>query len=302
MSIGGKVKGIILAAGLGTRLYPITKCISKQMLPIYNKPMIYYPLSILMFGGIKEILIITSNLEGESFKKLLGDGSSLGLKISYLVQKEPKGIAEAFIIGEDFIKDDTVCLVLGDNIFYGNEMPELVRSAIADVESERQRAVVFGYPVKNPKSYGVAVTNKLGIVTDIQEKPNNPMSDCAVTGLYMYDNTCISRSKSLKPSKRGEVEITDLNKSYVNDGVLKLEMLGRGHAWFDTGTFESFYEASNFVRSVENRQGLMISNVHEIAFRYNYIEKHQLQAFINTCGNNDYRHYLERLIDSRRKK
>ena len=291
------MKGIILAAGLGTRLYPITKCISKQLLPIYNKPMIYYPLSILMFGGIKEILIITSDHESESFKKLLGDGSSLGLQISYLIQKEPKGIAEAFIIGEDFIKDDSVCLVLGDNIFYGNEMPDLVKGVIANVESGRESAVVFGYPVKNPKSYGVAVTNKTGMVTDIQEKPDNPSSDCAVTGLYMYDNTCVDRAKSLKPSKRGEIEITDLNKLYMKDGKLKLEMLGRGHAWFDTGTFESFYEASSFVRSVENRQGLMISNVHEIAYRFGYITRKSLDIFIKSCGKNDYKDYLQKLIE-----
>ena len=289
------MKGIILAAGMGTRLYPITSCISKQLLPIYNKPMIYYPLSVLMFGGIKDILIITNPSEINSFKKLLGDGSSLGLKIQYDIQKKPRGIAEALIIGESFIDNDSVCLILGDNIFYGNEMPELIRSVIKDVETGTSSAVVFGYPVKNPESYGVAIHDKLGHVIDIQEKPESPKSDCAVTGLYVYDNTCIERSKNLKPSNRNELEITDLNKSYLKERLLKIEMLGRGHAWFDTGTFESFYEASNFVRSVENRQGLMISNIHEIAYRLNFISTEDLQKFVDKCGKNMYRDYLEKI-------
>ncbi len=289
------MKGIILAAGLGTRLYPMTGCISKQLLPIYNKPMIYYPMSILMFGGIRDILIVTSPDDVNNFKKLLGDGSSVGLNIEYKTQETPRGIADAFLIAEDFIGEDTACLILGDNIFYGNEMPEVIKETIQSVESGVNNAVVFGYPVKDPSRYGVAYTDKNGIITDIQEKPENPKSDCAVTGLYIYDNTCINRAKLLKSSDRGELEITDLNKSYVSDGNIRLEMLGRGHAWFDTGTFESFYEASSFVRSVENRQGLMISNIHEIAYRFGYIGKKKLQEFIESCGENDYKNYLKKL-------
>lgn len=290
------MKGIILAAGLGTRLYPITSCISKQLLPIYNKPMIYYPLSILMLGGIKDILIITNPHDADSFKKLLGDGSSLGLKIQYDIQKEPRGIADALIIGESFIQSDSVCLLLGDNIFYGHEMPELLKNVVNNVETGKSSAVVFGYPVKNPRRYGVAVCDKSGYVLDIQEKPDNPKSDCAVTGLYMYDNTCVRRSKELELSGRGELEITDLNKLYLEEKILNIEMLGRGHAWFDTGTFESFYEASNFVRSVENRQGLMISNVHEIAFRCGYITRDELLSFVEKCGENTYKEYLIKVL------
>ena len=296
------MKGVILAAGKGTRLYPITSCISKQLLPIYNKPMIYYPLSVLMFAGIKNVLIVTSSNDQKFFKRLLGDGNSLGISIEYEIQKESRGIADALLVAENFIGKDTVCLLLGDNIFYGNELPELVKKSKQMVESNKSKAVVFGFPVKEPGRYGVADYDMDGYVTHLEEKPENPSTDCAVTGMYMYDNSCIAKTKKLKPSKRNELEITDLNKIYLKNKELKIELLGRGHAWFDTGTFESFYEASNFVRSIENRQGLMISNIHEIAFRCNYITKYQLQSFIDMCGNNDDKYYLEKLIDSRRKK
>jgi glucose-1-phosphate thymidylyltransferase len=290
------MKGVILAAGKGTRLYPITSCISKQLLPIYNKPMIYYPLSVLMFAGIKEVLIVTSEKDKKFFKRLFSDGDSIGISIRYEVQKEPKGIADALLVAEDFIGDDNVCLVLGDNIFYGNEMPDLLRKSKKSIVEKEAKAIVFGYPVKNPEHYGVAEYNKEGYVTHLEEKPSQPRTDCAVTGIYMYDNTCIDKIKTLNPSKRNELEITDLNKKYLEKNELKIELLGRGHAWFDTGTFESFYESSNFVRSVENRQGLMIANIHEIAYRCKYITPEKLKKFIDQCGNNDYRNYLEKLL------
>ena len=255
-----------------------------------------------MFAGIKNVLIVTSSNDQKFFKRLLGDGNSLGISIEYEIQKESRGIADALLVAENFIGKDTVCLLLGDNIFYGNELPELVKKSKQVVESNKSKAVVFGFPVKEPGRYGVADYDMDGYVTHLEEKPENPSTDCAVTGMYMYDNSCIAKTKKLKPSKRNELEITDLNKIYLKNKELKIELLGRGHAWFDTGTFESFYEASNFVRSIENRQGLMISNIHEIAFRCNYITKYQLQSFIDMCGNNDYKYYLEKLIDSRRKK
>jgi len=266
------------------------------LLPIYNKPMIYYPLSVLMFAGIKEVLIITSANDQKFFKRLLGTGNSLGISIEYEIQKEPKGIADALLVAENFIGSGTVCLLLGDNIFYGNELPELVKKSKQMVESNKSKAVVFGFPVKEPHRYGVADYDMDGYVTHLEEKPKSPRTDCAVTGMYMYDNSCIAKTKKLKPSKRNELEITDLNKLYLKNKELKIELLGRGHAWFDTGTFESFFESSNFVRSVENRQGLMISNIHEIAYRKNYISKDQLRYFILKCGDNDYKKYLEKLI------
>jgi glucose-1-phosphate thymidylyltransferase len=294
------MKGIILAGGSGTRLFPITKCISKQLLPIYNKPMIYYPLSVLMLLGIKEVLIISDSKNIKNFSKLLEDGKDIGIKIEYNIQDEPNGIAEAILIGEKFIGKDPVCLALGDNIFYGNDLADHLMMGADDIVTGAAECVVFGYQVKNPQDYGVAEFKKDGSVISIEEKPVNPKTDWAVTGLYMYNNTCVEKTKNLKPSSRNELEITSLNNEYVKEKSLKLVQLGRGHAWFDTGTFESFYEATNFIRSVENRQGLMIGNIHEIAYRYGYTSNDDLLNFINKCGKNDYRDYLQRLVNDPR--
>jgi len=290
------MKGIILAGGSGTRLFPITKCTSKQLLPIYNKPMIYYPLSILMLLGIKEVLVISDSKNLKNFEELLGDGKEVGIKIQYDQQEKPRGIAEAFLIGEEFIGDDSVCLALGDNIFYGNELADHLLSGADDIASGNADAVVFGYQVKNPEDYGVAVFKKDGTVVSVEEKPMSPKTDWAVTGLYMYDNSCIQKTKTIQPSKRNELEITCLNEIYSKNRRLKIVQLGRGHAWFDTGTFESFYEATSFIRSVENRQGLMIGNIHEIAYRYGYTSHDELLEFIRNCGNNDYKTYLEKML------
>ena len=264
------MKGIVLAGGSGTRLYPITKIISKQMLPIYDKPMIYYPLSVLMLAGIRDILIISTREDTPKFEKMLGDGSNYGINLTYKIQEEPKGLAQAFTIGEDFIGDDTVCMILGDNIFYGNGLQKKLQSAIKNAENGI--ASVFGYHVNDPERFGVVEFDKKGKVISIDEKPEKPKSNYAATGLYFYDNRVIEYAKNLKPSKRGELEITDINRIYLNNEELSVEVLGRGYSWLDTGTFDSLNEASDFVRTVE-LNGQMIACLEEIAYLKGWINK-----------------------------
>jgi len=266
------MKGIILAGGRATRLYPITKCVCKQMLPVYDKPMIYYPLSVLMLAGIKDILVISTPKDTPRFKDLLGDGRSFGIKLSYCIQLEPKGIAQSFIIAEDFIANDSVCLILGDNIFYGYNLRELLQQS-AKLESG---AIIFGYYVKDPHRYGVLEFDKKCKVISIEEKPKKPKSNWAVSGLYFYDNDVVGIAKKIKPSKRGEIEITAVNNAYIKRGKLKAEFLSRGHAWLDTGTYESLIDASIFIKTIEDRQGLKIGCIEEVAYRMGYINKKQL--------------------------
>ena len=282
-------KGIILAGGAGTRLHPLTQIISKQLLPIYNKPLIYYPLSTLMLAGIRDILIITTPHDCDSFKNLLGTGEQWGLKLSYAIQKEPAGVAQAFLIGEDFIAGDSVALVLGDNIFYGHGFSEILKT----FNEHDKGATVFGCHVEDPARYGVAEFDKSGKLTAIIEKPQNPPSSVAITGLYLYDNTVVAKAKNLKPSVRGELEITDLNNLYLQDDELNLVSLGRGYAWFDTGTFDSMIEAAQFIKTVENRQNLMIGCVEEVAYRQGYIDKNQLQTLIKKMGQSIFAKYLQ---------
>ncbi|UII34302.1 glucose-1-phosphate thymidylyltransferase RfbA [Fulvivirga ulvae] len=289
------MKGIILAGGSGTRLYPLTKTISKQMLPIYDKPMIYYPLSVLMLANIKEILIITTPEDSEDFKNLLSDGSQLGLDIQYAVQPSPDGLAQAFIIGEDFIENDSCCLILGDNIFYGyNFSKTLIQAA-----QMQDGATVFGYYVKDPERYGVVEFTEDNQVVSLVEKPQNPKSNYAVTGLYFYDNTVAEKAKQIKPSSRGELEITDLNNMYLKEGSLRVELLGRGMAWLDTGTHQSLLQASNFVESIEERQGLKIACLEEIAFRKGYISKAQLIDLAQPLLKNQYGQYLTKIAEDK---
>jgi len=279
------MKGIILAGGSGTRLYPITKGVSKQLVPIYDKPMIYYPLSVLMLAGITEILIITTPEDQPSFKRLLGDGTELGMKFDYVVQPSPDGLAQAFILGEDFIGNDDACLVLGDNIFYGHVLTKLLATAVTTVQTEN-KATVFGYQVADPERYGVAEFDQAGNVISIEEKPEKPKSHYAVTGLYFYPNDVIQKVKTIKPSPRGELEITTLNQAYLNEQRLKVELMGRGFAWLDTGTHESLLEASQFIETIEKRQGLKVACLEEIAYEQGYINKQQLAALAEPLAKN----------------
>jgi len=290
------MKGIILAGGSGTRLYPLTKVISKQLLPVYDKPMIYYSLSTLMLSGVKEILIISTPTDISLYERLLKDGSHLGLKISYKVQPSPDGLAQAFILGEEFIGDDNVALVLGDNIFYGTGFTELLRKSVKTV-TEEKKAVIFGYEVKDANRYGVVEFNKNKEVVSIEEKPVNPKSNYAVVGLYYYPNDVIEIAKNVKPSNRGELEITTVNNIYLNEKKLKVELMGRGFAWLDTGTIDAINNASNFIRTIEERQGLKVACLEEIAYQNNFINKYQLNDIIKNLSN-DYANYLSRLIDN----
>lgn len=282
------MKGIILAGGSGTRLYPVTIPVSKQLLPVYDKPMIYYPLSILMLANIRDVLVITTPYDSESFKKLLDDGSQFGIRISYATQDKPRGLADAFIVGEQFIGGDSVCLILGDNIFYGQGLVEKLRAAA----QRTSRATIFGYYVKNPERYGVAEFDEQMNVISLEEKPKNPKSNYAVTGLYFYDNDVVSIAKNIKPSARGELEITDVNKAYMERNKLVLEILGRGYAWLDTGTYESLLEAGSFVELMERRQGLKIACLEEIAYGMGFITQDQLLKQAEKFKNSQYGQYL----------
>ncbi len=290
-----KMKGIILAGGSGTRLYPITKGVSKQLLPIYDKPMIYYPLSVLMLAGIKEILIISTPHDLPNFKKLLGSGEELGISLSYEEQPSPDGLAQAFIIGEQFIGTDDVCLILGDNIFYGHGLTQMLKQARNNVENE-QKATVFGYYVNDPERYGVADFDNEGNVISIEEKPKSPKSNYAVVGLYFYPNSVIEIAKEIKPSDRGELEITSVNQEYLNRNSLKVELMGRGYAWLDTGTHDSLMEAGQFIETIEKRQGLKVACLEEIALYMGYITKDQVRAIAETLKKNNYGQYLLNLV------
>lgn len=285
------MKGIILAGGSGTRLYPITKGVSKQLVPVYDKPMVYYPLSVLMLAGIQEVLIISTPEDLPNFEKLLGDGSDIGMKFEYVVQPSPDGLAQAFILGEDFIGDDDVCLVLGDNIFYGHGLTDLLAQSVKNIKDEN-KATVFGYYVKDPERYGVASFDEKGNVTSIEEKPEVPASNYAVVGLYFYPNDVIKKAKEVKPSHRGELEITTLNQDYLSEKRLKVELMGRGYAWLDTGTHESLLEASMFIQTIENRQGLKVACLEEIAFEMGYISKEELLELAKPLMKNQYGQYL----------
>lgn len=289
------LKGIVLAGGSGTRLYPLTMVTSKQLLPVYDKPMIYYPLSTLMLAGIREILIISTPADTPKFEALMGDGSKFGLHLSYAVQEKPEGLAQAFIIAEDFIGDDDVAMVLGDNIFYGNGLGSLLRSAATN----NKRATIFGYYVENPNAFGVVEFDENGKPISIEEKPEVPKSNYAVTGLYFYDNRVVEYAKSLKPSKRGELEITDINRIYLENGELDVKLMGRGFAWLDTGTVDSLIEASNFIRSIEKLQGIQISALEEIAYNMRWISKKQLLESVEKYGKSPYGQHLLRVAEGK---
>ena len=289
------MKGIILAGGSGTRLYPITMGVSKQLLPIYDKPMIYYPLSVLMLAGIREVLIITTPEDSDSFKRLLGDGSQFGIKLSYASQPSPDGLAQAFILGENFIGSDDVCLVLGDNIFYGQGFTPKLKQAVENAKNG-QGATVFGYQVKDPERFGVVEFNEQQKAISIEEKPVKPKSHFAVTGLYFYDNSVVELAKQVEPSARGELEITCLNEMYLEQGKLNVEMLGRGFAWLDTGTHESLLEAAQFVETIEKRQGYKIACLEEIAFNNGWLSKQELEVLAKPFLKNSYGQYLMQLI------
>ena len=286
------MKGIILAGGSGTRLYPITRGVSKQLLPVYDKPMIYYPLSVLMLAGIRDILVITTPEDNASFKRLLGDGSDFGISISYAVQPSPDGLAQAFIIGEEFIGNDNVCLVLGDNIFYGQSFTQTLKQAAAKTHG----ATVFGYQVKDPERFGVVEFDENFNALSIEEKPQQPKSDWAVTGLYFYDQRVVEFAKQIKPSTRGELEISDLNQMYLEDGSLSVQLLGRGFAWLDTGTHESLHEAASFVQTVQNIQDLQVACLEEIAWRNGWLSDEKLEELARPMAKNQYGQYLLRLL------
>jgi len=285
------MKGIILAGGSGTRLYPITKGVSKQLVPIYDKPMIYYPLSVLMLAGITEVLIISTVVDLPRFQQLLGDGSDIGMKFSYIVQPSPDGLAQAFILGEEFIGDDDVCLVLGDNIFYGHGLTDLLAKSVKNANQEN-KATVFGYYVTDPQRYGVVEFNKKGEVISLEEKPINPKSNYAVVGLYFYPNDVIKKAKVVKPSHRGELEITTLNQDYLRERRLKVELMGRGYAWLDTGTHESLLEAGMFIQTIEKRQSLKVACIEEIAYEMGYISSEELLKLAEPLKKNKYGEYL----------
>ncbi len=294
------MKGIILAGGSGTRLYPVTKAISKQIVPVYDKPMIYYPLSVLMMAGIRDILIISTPRDLGTFRELFGDGSELGLRMAYAVQPEPKGLAQAFLIGADFIGDDSVSLILGDNIFYGQSFGRILAEAAARHDRQggnEPGATIFGYYVKNPEAYGVVAFDGDGKVTSIEEKPKQPKSRYAVPGLYFYDNRVVAAARDLKPSARGELEITDLNRVYLEQGQLNVKLLGRGMAWLDTGTHDSMLEAGNFVEAIQKRQGLYVACIEEIAYKKGFIDKAQLVALAQPLLKTEYGQYLLQVAD-----
>ena len=288
------MKGIILAGGSGTRLYPSTKSISKQLIPVYDKPMIYYPLSILMLAGIREVLIISTETDLPRYKSLLSDGKDIGMSFTFTVQPSPDGLAQAFILGEDFIQNDDICLVLGDNIFYGSSFPKKLRGAV-DFVKKSNKAKIFGYYVNDPERYGVVEFDNMGRAISIDEKPNNPKSNYAVSGLYFYPNDVIKIAKDQKPSNRGELEITDTNKVFLDLNRLDVETLGRGYAWLDTGTHDSLLEASQFVQILEKRQGVKISCIEEIAYRMGYIDKTQLLKLAGEMENSSYGNYLMKI-------
>ncbi|OJV35071.1 MAG: glucose-1-phosphate thymidylyltransferase [Bacteroidales bacterium 36-12] len=289
------MKGIILAGGSGTRLYPVTKSISKQIIPVYDKPMIYYPLSVLMLSGIKEILIISTPQDIHLYENLLGNGQDLGIQLKYAIQPSPDGLAQAFIIGEEFIGDDSVCMILGDNIFFGYDFSRTLK----DAAKLQDGAIVFGYYVNDPERYGVAEFDAQGKVLSLEEKPTEPKSNYAVTGLYYYSNDVVQKAKSLKPSKRGELEITDLNKVYLEENRLSMKIFGRGMAWLDTGTHDSLLEASNFIATIENRQGLKVACIEEIAYRNGYIDREQLLKLAEPLKKNHYGEYLLKIANEK---